>query len=116
MTDLLPLGDLGAIEANGSVTFGLWLPWVSAANGNRITVKVIHEHDQFLQAVPPREFPMTHSLRPPHGDFWSVAVPIAGTPPAARGRHGERRGGICFATKSIIRTLGSSIGSSIRCP
>ena len=85
MTDLLPLGSLGAIETNGTVTFGLWLPWVSAADGNRITVKVIHEHDQFLQAIPPREFPMTHSVRPPHGDFWSVAVPIAGTPPAVAG-------------------------------
>lgn len=85
MTDLLPLGSLGAIETHGTVTFGLWLPWVSAADGNRVTVKVIHEHDQFLQAVPPREFPMTHSLRPPHGDFWSVAVLIAGTPPAVPG-------------------------------
>jgi 1,4-alpha-glucan branching enzyme len=85
MTDLLPLGDLGAIETNGTVTFGLWLPWVSAADGNRVTVKLIHEHDQFLQAIPPREFPMTHSLRPPHGDFWSVAVLIAGTPPAVPG-------------------------------
>lgn len=85
MTNLLPLGDLGAIEKNGIVTFGLWLPWVSDADGNRVTVKVIHENDQFLQAVPPREFPMTHSVRPPHGDFWSVAVPIAGTPPAVPG-------------------------------
>src|SRR4051794_36547111 len=83
MTNLLPLSDLGAIETNGSVTFGLWLPWVSADAGNRVTVKVIHEQDQFLQAIPPREFGMAHSVRPPHGDFWSVTVPIAGTPPAA---------------------------------
>jgi len=85
MTDLLPLGDLGAIEKNGAVTFGLWLPWVSDADGNRVTVKVIHERDQFLQAIPPREFPMTHSVRSPHGDFWSVIVFIAGTPPAVPG-------------------------------
>ena len=85
MTNLLPLGDLGAIEKNGIVTFGLWLPWVSDAYGNRVTVKVIHEEDQFLQAFPPREFPMTHTVRPPHGDFWSVTVPIAGTPPAVPG-------------------------------
>jgi 1,4-alpha-glucan branching enzyme len=26
---------------------------------------------------------MTHSVRPPHGDFWSVTVPIANTPSAA---------------------------------
>ena len=62
MIDLLPLSDLGAIEKNGAVTFGLWLPWVSDADGNRVTVKVIHERDQFLQAIPPREFPMTHSV------------------------------------------------------
>ncbi len=43
---LLPLDALGAIEQNGTVTFGLWLPWVSAADGNAVTVKVIHESDQ----------------------------------------------------------------------
>jgi maltooligosyltrehalose trehalohydrolase len=82
---LLPLGDLGAVETSGTVTFGLWLPWVSAADGNTVTVKVIHERDQFLQAIPPREFPMTHSVRAPHGDFWSATVPVAGTPPATPG-------------------------------
>ena len=85
MTDLLPLSDLGAIETNGMLSFGLWLPWVSAADGNRVTVKIIHAHDQFLQAIAPREFAMTHSVRAPHGDFWSATVPIAGTPPPAAG-------------------------------
>jgi maltooligosyltrehalose trehalohydrolase len=77
---LLPLGTLGAIETNGIVTFGIWLPWVSAGNGNAVTLKIIHEQDQFLQHVAPREFPMTHSVRAPYGDFWSVTVPIAGNP------------------------------------
>lgn len=77
---LLPLGTLGAIENNGTVTFGLWLPWVSAADGNALTVKIIHEQDQFLQRIPPSEFAMTHSVRAPYGDFWSVTVPIGGTP------------------------------------
>jgi maltooligosyltrehalose trehalohydrolase len=76
---LLPLGALGAIETNGTVTFGLWLPWVTAADGNAVTVKVIHERDQFLHGIAPREFAMTHSVRAPHGDFWSATVPIAGT-------------------------------------
>ena len=82
---LLPLETLGAIENNGIVTFGLWLPWVSAAAGNAVTVKIIHAHDQFLQDLPPREFPLTHSVRAPYGDFWSVTIPIAGTPPAMPG-------------------------------
>jgi hypothetical protein len=51
---LLPLRTLGAVESNGTVTFGLWLPWVSAADGNALTVKIIHEQDQFLQGVAPR--------------------------------------------------------------
>jgi hypothetical protein len=33
--NLLPLDQLGAIEIDGTVTFGLWLPWVSAADGNQ---------------------------------------------------------------------------------
>jgi maltooligosyltrehalose trehalohydrolase len=82
---LLPLGTLGAIETDGTVTFGVWLPWVSAADGNAVTVKVIHERDQFLQNIAPREFAMAHSDRPPHGDFWSVTVPIAGTTPPTAG-------------------------------
>jgi maltooligosyltrehalose trehalohydrolase len=83
--NLLPLGTLGAVETNGVVTFGVWLPWVSAADGNSVVVKIVHEHDQFLQAVPPREFPLVHSERAPYGDFWSATVPIAGTAPAVPG-------------------------------
>jgi 1,4-alpha-glucan branching enzyme len=82
---LMPLGSLGAVETNGTVAFGLWLPWVSATDGNAVTVKIIHEADQFLQGVPAREFPLTHSVRPPYGDFWSATVPIAGTAPAVPG-------------------------------
>jgi len=85
--DSLPLGILGAVEdkSNGTVTFGIWLPWVSDSDGNKVYVKIIHERDQFLQDIPPREFPLTHSVRMPYGDFWSATVPIAGTPPVAPG-------------------------------
>lgn len=85
MVNLLPLGALGAIETNGVVTFGLWLPWVSDANGNTVSVKIIHDDDQFLQNVPPRAFPLTHTVRAPYGDYWSATVPIAGTAPAVPG-------------------------------
>jgi maltooligosyltrehalose trehalohydrolase len=85
ISSLLPLDTLGAIENNGVVTFSLWLPWVSAADGNAVSVKVIHEDDQYLQGVPPKEFPLAHSVRAPHGDFWSARVPIAGTAPAQPG-------------------------------
>ncbi|UPJ55260.1 alpha-amylase family glycosyl hydrolase [Bradyrhizobium sp. 192] len=83
--NLMPLGSLGAVETNGTVTFGLWMPWLSAADGNVFTVKIIHEADQFLQEMPAREFRLAHSDRAPYGDFWSVTVPIAGTPPTVPG-------------------------------
>ncbi|HKO49791.1 MAG TPA: hypothetical protein VJV79_18805 [Polyangiaceae bacterium] len=76
---LLDLGVLRAVESNGSVTFGIWLPWVTAEGGNSLSVKLIHEHDQFLKAVPAREFAMTHQVRAPYGDYWSATVPIANT-------------------------------------
>jgi maltooligosyltrehalose trehalohydrolase len=87
---LLPLDALGAGETAGAVTFGLWLPWVSPADGNSVSVKVIHERDQFLQDIPASEVAMSHSVRLPHGDFWSVTVPIAGTaPPTSRSAWGS---------------------------
>lgn len=69
MAALLPLSDLGAIERNGVMTFSIWLPWVAAADGNRVSVKVIHERDQFLQHIQPREFSLAHQVRPPYGNY-----------------------------------------------
>ncbi len=79
---LLPLHKLGAHERpDGSVEFGLFLPWVSAANGNRMWVKIIHEHDQFLQHIPPLRFEMSHAIDPEYGDYWSVRVDLRQHPP-----------------------------------
>jgi maltooligosyltrehalose trehalohydrolase len=77
MMKLLPLNKLGAIEASpGIIDFGLLLPWVSAKQGNRLWVKVIHEKDQFLQEIQPLMFEMTHSIDPGYGDYWSAHVAI----------------------------------------
>lgn len=80
---LLPLDKLGPreLEAHpGVVRFGLFLPWVSAAHGNRLFLKIIHEKDQFLQQIQPLEFELSHSLDPVYGDYWSVEVDIPGHP------------------------------------
>ena len=83
---LLPMDRLGAHErAGGRVDFGLLLPWVSTAAGNRLWVKIIHEADQFLQHIQPLSFELTHSVDPDYGDYWSVTVDIAGTPRPAPG-------------------------------
>jgi len=73
----LPLQQLGPKEiASNQVQFGILLPWVSQAGGNQLTLKIIHEDDQFLQDIPPMEFPLTHSVDPVYGDLWSTQITI----------------------------------------
>ena len=74
---LLPLDTLGAHEiAPHRVRFGLFLPWVSAQDGHRLFVKILHERDQFLQGVPPLAFPLRHATDATYGDYWSGEVDI----------------------------------------
>ena len=105
--NLLPLGTLGAVENNGALTFGLWLPWVSAGDGNVVSVKIIHEADQFLQRVAPREFALTHSVRAPYGDFWSATIPIAGTPTEAAGSAWGTAGRYVYRYRIVNPNVGS---------
>ncbi|MFO0795710.1 MAG: hypothetical protein U0586_16795 [Candidatus Brocadiaceae bacterium] len=74
---LLPLSKLGARETSpGVIDFGIILPWVSANDGNRLWVKVIHEKDQFLQDIQPLMFELTHAIDPDYGDYWSAQINI----------------------------------------
>ena len=87
---LLPLNQLGAREANGVVDFGVFLPWVSKNDGNRLWVKIIHEKDQFLQDIPPLMFEMDYSVDPEYGDYWSTQVNIINQPkPHSKSAWGE---------------------------
>lgn len=74
---LLPMHKLGPHERTPQVVdFGIFLPWISKQDGHRLFVKVIHEHDQFLQNVPAQRFELQHSLDPDYGDYWSTRVTI----------------------------------------
>ena len=75
--NLIPLEGLGPRELPGQhVQFGILLPWVSANDGNRLYVKVIHEDDQFLQHMQPKRFPLAHSVNMQYGDYWSGEIVI----------------------------------------
>jgi maltooligosyltrehalose trehalohydrolase len=89
--NLLPMNRLGAREtAPNHLEFGLFLPWVSTQDGYELSVKVIHEADQFLQDIPPLAFPLTHSVDSQYGDYWSGQVDLAQqTPPHARSAWGQ---------------------------
>ncbi|MEH1987526.1 MULTISPECIES: hypothetical protein [unclassified Nostoc] len=87
---LLPLDKLGAREANGIVDFGLFLPWVSQKDGNRLIIKIIHEKDQFIQDIQPLEFELKHSIDSEYGDYWSTQVDIkTQSKPSAKSAWGE---------------------------
>ena len=81
---LLPLHRLGAREiTHGVIEFGLFLPWVSGADGNRLWVKVIHEKDQFLPDIQPLEFELAHASDPEEDPVREVE--ILGMPSAPGG-------------------------------
>jgi 1,4-alpha-glucan branching enzyme len=74
---LLPLNKLGARETSpGIIDFGIFLPWVSSEDGNRLWVKIIHEKDQFLQNIPPLMFELAHSDDPDYCDYWSAILDV----------------------------------------
>jgi 1,4-alpha-glucan branching enzyme len=75
--NIMPLNKLGPCEiAPGQVQFGILLPWVSAADGNSLTIKIIHEDDQFIQGIQPISFSLTHSVDTTYGDYWFTQINI----------------------------------------
>lgn len=80
--NLMALTTYGAQVAGNALTFGILLPWVTPANGQSVSVKVIHENDQFMQKVPPVVTALNHSVDPAYGDFWSGPVDLTAAGPA----------------------------------
>jgi len=117
----LPMNKLGAQEISPNVIqFGIFFPGVDAAKGYTVSVKIIHETDQYLQAAPPAVVPQAHSVDPAYGDFWSgqidlttAAVPPGSTAFGKSGRyvyrylvHGPTQGDIDFIIDPFSREVG----------
>ncbi len=74
---LLPLDKLGAREiASKVLDFGIYLPGVSADDGTKLWVKIIHEQDQFRQGIDPLLFEMNHSKDSDYEDYWHAQMDI----------------------------------------
>lgn len=81
----LKLNELGARETGPTtISFGVLLPWVTPANGQSVSVRVIHERDQFLERYPAVEVALAH-VPGGDGDRWSGSVDVAATPPPGAG-------------------------------
>jgi len=86
----LPMDQLGARESSPKVIqFGIFLPGVDAAQGYAVSVKIIHESDQYLQAVQPVGIAQTHSVDATYGDYWSGQIDLNTVQPATGSSFGQ---------------------------
>jgi len=116
----LAMNTLGAIETSPKVIqFGIFLPGVDPAQGYAVSVKIIHETDQYLQAVQPVMVAQAHSVDPTYGDYWfgqvnlNTATPPSGSAFGQTGRyvyryviHSPTRGDIDFIIDPFSREVG----------
>lgn len=91
--NLLPLHQLGAREVTPTrIDFGVLLPHISNANGTALFARIIHERDQFRQAVPPVDIPLTHSTHATYGDYWAGSLDFGTTPAPPHSANWGREG------------------------
>ena len=117
----LPMDKLGALETSPKVIqFGIFLPGVDSARGYSVSVKIIHETDQYLQAAQTASVSQTHSIDPVYGDYWSGEINLNTAPPppgstafGQDGRyvyryvvHSPTRGDIDFIVDPFSREVG----------
>ena len=117
----LSMNSLGAVETSPKVVhFGIFLPGVDSGTGYAVSVKIIHERDQYLQAAQPALVAQTHSVDPTYGDYWSGQIDLntAAPPPGSTafgqpGRyvyryiiHSPTRGDIDFIIDPFSREVG----------
>jgi len=78
----LPMNKLGALEISPKIVqFGIFLPGVDSGTGYAVSVKIIHETDQYLQAPQPTVVAQAHSVDATYGDYWSGQIDLNTAPP-----------------------------------
>lgn len=78
---IMDMKKLGARGTGKVLDFGLYLPGISYDDGYELYVKIIHEHDQFLQDIPAFSFSMSHSPDPEYGDYWHSQIDLENSIP-----------------------------------
>jgi maltooligosyltrehalose trehalohydrolase len=117
----LPMSTLGALETSPKVIqFGIFLPGVDSGLGYTVSVKIIHEKDQYLQAAQLAVVAQAHSVNAIYGDYWSGQIDL-NTAPAPAGStafgqpgryvyrylvHSPTRGDIDFIIDPYSREVG----------
>ncbi|WP_201759137.1 hypothetical protein [Acidisarcina polymorpha] len=110
----LPMDRLGARETSPKVIeFGIFLPGISSAAGYSVVVKIIHETDQYIQAIQPVIVKQDHSADPTYSDYWSGKMNLQTTPAPAGSTAWEAQGAMLIAIWSALPEGAPSTSSSI---
>src|SRR5437868_3967075 len=78
---MINLNEVGATPqqdaaGNWRVKFGLYLPGITFNQGYTLKVRVIHEEDQFIRGIEPKDFFLNWT----NGsalDLWEITIPLA---------------------------------------
>lgn len=90
MIDLKQVGANPQQGADGtwSVGFGLYLPEISPDKGYHLMLRVIHQQDQFIRGIEPRQFLMNWQAGAAPG-LWAASIPLLGDPSSHFGQEGK---------------------------
>jgi hypothetical protein len=105
----LPMDKLGARETSQDVLeFGILLPGIDPAFGYSVSIKIIHEDDQYIQSVQPVVLPQAHSMDPRYGDYWSGKVDLTVQPATPNARAWGKAGRYVYRYVVTSATRGVS--------
>lgn len=81
---MIDLTEVGASPSevspgNWSVQFGIYLPGITFNKGYAVKVRIIHEDDQFIRSIEPRDTFLNWVNGSTH-DLWTVTVPLTPVP------------------------------------
>jgi 1,4-alpha-glucan branching enzyme len=89
MIDLNEVGALPTRDAAGNwqVRVGIYLPNITPSKGYQVRVRIIHERDQFIRGIEPKDS-LLNWVSGSTYDLWQVTVPLTNDPASNFGQLG----------------------------
>lgn len=89
---MINLNEVGATPqhdaaGNWQVKFGVYLPGITFNKGYAVKVRIIHEDDQFIRGIEPKDYHLNW-VNGSALDLWEITVPIAADPTSHFGQLG----------------------------
>lgn len=86
---MINLSEVGAhpqkIAGTWQVKFGIYLPGITFNKGYSVQLRIIHDNDQFIRGIEPKQFFMNWQNGSPN-DLWETTIPLL---PDAQSRFGQ---------------------------